>query len=150
MDETCAICGCVLHRAGEYAQPTVLGRSHATSHHYVAERFFGRSKTRRGTQRDAIFDTCPWGHEGETAVFCYECHEELLHNPVILPGGIQRFAELVRLRALSEQAKPEGRGQIAGRIRLLQEVIDKGLEAVLASELSKESPNQPLQQTGPA
>src|SRR5438874_2904736 len=28
MDETCAICGCQLHRTGEYAQPTVLGRSH--------------------------------------------------------------------------------------------------------------------------
>jgi hypothetical protein len=88
MDETCAICGCRLHRNGDYAQPTVLGRSHATSHHYVAERFFGRSANRRRNQREAIFESCPWGQEGEVVVFCYECHEELIHNPVILPEDI--------------------------------------------------------------
>lgn len=141
MEETCAVCGCRLHRDGEYAQATLLGRSHATSHHYVAERFFGRSTNRRGTQRDAIFVRCPWGHEGQTIVFCYECHEELVHNPVILPDDIQRFAELVRRRGLSEEAKSEDRSRIAGRIRLLQEVIARGIEAVLASELSK-PPNQ--------
>src|SRR5580692_11502054 len=32
--ERCAICGCQLHRSGEYATPTVAGRSHATEHHY--------------------------------------------------------------------------------------------------------------------
>lgn len=130
MDETCAICGCALHRSGEYALPTVLGRSHATSHHYVAERFFGRSANRKGTQREAMWNTCPWGHEGKAAVFCYECHEELIHNPVILPADIQRFAELVRLRGLSEQTKTEDRSPIAGRVRLFQEIIAKGIEAV--------------------
>jgi hypothetical protein len=49
----------------------------------VAERFFGRSNNRRGTQRDRVFEECPWGIEGQTAVFCYDCHEELLHNPVL-------------------------------------------------------------------
>ena len=144
MGETCAICGCTLHRtAGEYARPTVLGRSHATSHHHVAERFFGRSTNRKGTQRDAMWETCPWGHEGEVVVFCYECHEEMLHNPVILPEDIHRFAELVRLRGLSEQAKAEGRSLIAGRIRLFQEVIAQGIAAVLAAE-SKGTPPQEL------
>jgi hypothetical protein len=45
-------------------QNTILG----------AERFFGR-----------IFDKCPWGVEGDTTILCYDCHEELLHNPVFLP-----------------------------------------------------------------
>ncbi len=137
--ENCAICGCRLHRDCEYAQPTLLGRSHATSHHYVAERFFGRSTNRRGTQRDAILTSCPWGHEGETVVFCYECHEELIHNPVILPADIQRLAQLVRLRGLSEPKKSENRSRIAGRIRLLQEVIAKGLDAMFSSD-SKVAP----------
>ncbi len=150
MNETCAICGCQLHRDGEYALPTVLGRSHATSHHYVAERFFGRSTNRRGTQREAIFDTCPWGHEGETVVFCYECHEELLHNPVILPEDIQRFACLVRLRGFAEQTKGEGRSLIGGRIRLFQKIIAKGIEVLLAAEEGKAAANQSLQPTGPA
>jgi hypothetical protein len=134
MDETCAICGCQLHRTGEYAKPRTLGRSRATSHHLVAERFFGRSKNRPGTMREAIFETCPWGQDGKVLVFCYECHEELIHNPVILREDIERFAKLVRLRGLSEQKKTEGRSIIAGRIRLFQEVIAKGIETVLAAE----------------
>jgi hypothetical protein len=55
-----------------------------TSHHYVAERFFGRSKNRRGQIREAIFPECPWDYEKRTVVLCYECHEELIHNPVFL------------------------------------------------------------------
>src|SRR4051812_41072416 len=98
MAEKCAICGCFVHRNGEYAQPTIKGRSHATEHHYVAERFFGRSNNRRGTQRSPLFSTCPWGLEAQCDVFCYECHEEVLHNPVLTPEDIRMFAELVAQR----------------------------------------------------
>jgi hypothetical protein len=66
--ERCAICGCLLHRSGEYAKPTVKGRSHATEHHFVAERFFGRSKNRKGTVRPAIFRECPWNLESSCKV----------------------------------------------------------------------------------
>ena len=128
MPEKCAICGCSVHRSGEYATPTVAGRSHATKHHYVAERFFGRSPNRRGTQRDPIFLRCPWGVERKTTVFCYECHEELLHNPVFLPGNVQAFANLVKARKLNENQKTGNRKKIAGRIKLLHEVIEAGLE----------------------
>lgn len=126
--ETCQICGCLLHRAGWYAEDSVRGRSHATRHHYVAERFFGRSANRPGTRRGAIFVTCPWDHEDQKGVFCYECHEELLHNPVLLPGDIAKFARLVKLRGLSETRKRVGRSRIAGRIILLHEVIARGLD----------------------
>jgi len=71
--EKCQICGCQLHRAkNTYARPNVEGRSHTSRHHYVPERFFGRSSNRKGTQREKIFKTCPWDHEGETATFCYD------------------------------------------------------------------------------
>jgi len=66
MPEICVICGCKLNRVkGVYATSTIEGRSHATQHHYVAERFFGRSATRRGEQREPIFKKCPWGVEGQ-------------------------------------------------------------------------------------
>lgn len=53
MTEHCTICGCQLHRTPyTYAQSTVQGRSHATKHHYVAERFFGRSANRRGIKTE--------------------------------------------------------------------------------------------------
>jgi len=134
--ECCAICGCSLHRKpGHYAKPTVEGRSHATRHHFVAERFFGRSKNRRGTKRAAIFESCPWGLEGRSAVFCYECHEELLHNPVLEPEDIERLADLVHQRGLSEDQKSGNRQRIAGRIRLLQEVISLGLAAAAGREM---------------
>lgn len=129
--EKCAICGCPLHRNGEYAKPTVTGRSHATKHHCVPERFFGRSSNRQGTKREGIFDVCPWDAEGKTIVFCYECHEELIHNPVFLPDDIDAFARLVSKRGLCEESKTEGREKIAKRISLLHEVISTGLEALL-------------------
>jgi hypothetical protein len=105
----------------------VEGRSHATIHHYVAERFFGRSTNRRGTKTEGLFPACPWGHEGESVVFCYECHEELVHNPVLLPEDVARFAELVKQRGLSEEMKTDSRAPIAGRVALFHEVIARGL-----------------------
>jgi hypothetical protein len=96
----------------------------------VAERFFGRSANRKDTKHQGVFDECPWGYEGETAVFCYECHEELLHNPVFLPEEITLFAEITKRRGLSEKSKSEDRSRLAGRIKLLHEVISTGLKAV--------------------
>jgi hypothetical protein len=127
MNENCAICGCLLHRTkNTYANPTPEGRSHASKHHYVPERFFGRSKNRKpGTQREKI-----WGYEGETAVFCYDCHEELLHNPVLLPEDIKRLADIVQSRGFAEDKKTESREKIAGRIMLFREVIKRGLEQI--------------------
>ena len=127
MPEHCAICGCPVHRSGDYAKPTILGRSHATEHHFVAERFFGRSKNRPGEQRERIFQICPWGLEQKAAIYCYECHEELLHNPVLTPVDVDRFAALVRARGLAEREKAGDRALIAGRIQLFQEVISAGL-----------------------
>jgi hypothetical protein len=131
LQEKCQICGCHLHRTkNTYARPTVLGRSHASRHHYVPERFFGRSSNRKGTQREKIFDYCPWGHENETAVFCYDCHEELLHNPILLSEDIERFSKIVAARGIGEKSKTESLEKIAERIKLFHEVIDKGLKRI--------------------
>jgi hypothetical protein len=125
--ERCAICGCRLHRDGGYAEPTAKGRSHASKHHFVAERFFGRSTNRKGSQRERMFSECPWGQEGKTEVYCYDCHEELLHNPVLLPEDVCAFAELVRREGLDEDDKPTDKAKLAGRIQLLHRVIVAGL-----------------------
>ena len=139
MNEHCAICGCRLNRNGAYAKPTVEGRSHATKHHFVAERFFGRSQNRPGLKSEGVFEKCPWGFEGKSEVFCYECHEELLHNPVLLPEDVAKLNELVRLRGLTETEKSESRSKHGGRIKLLQEVISSGLEAALRGERNSDS-----------
>jgi hypothetical protein len=74
--------------------------------------------------------SCPWEQEGRYQLFCYECHEELLHNPVLLPEDIVVLAELVRRRDLSEDIKLEDRTKIAGRVKLFHEVIARGLKLV--------------------
>lgn len=132
--ERCSICGCRVYRNGDYAKPTVKGRSHATKHHYVAERFFGRSANRRGELRAPIFQSCPWAHEKETTVYCYECHEELLHNPVLLPEDIERFRQLVELNGLTEEGKTESKERLGERIKLFHDAISLGIEALLKKQ----------------
>ena len=63
-------------------------------------------------------------------VFCYECHELLLHNPVLLPEGVRRFSALVRKRGLSEDEKRDDYVRIAGRIALFHDVIAHGLSSI--------------------
>ena len=69
--------------------------------------------------------------ERETEIYCYECHEELLHNPVFLPEDILRFAELVRKNGLAEDKKTASREKLAGRIKLLHDVVESGLKRLL-------------------
>src|SRR6266849_8704919 len=135
--EHCGLCACKLHRGEGYAKPTLEGRSHATEHHFVAERFFGRSRNRRGTVYPAIFPECPWNCERKKLVFCYECHELLLHNPVFLPEDMALFRDLVRNRGLAEEDKPENGEKIAGRIRLFHEVIARGLQELTAGSIER-------------
>jgi hypothetical protein len=100
-----------------------------TRHHYVAERFFGRSANRRGVLTQRVFAECPRGKERHAEVFCYECHELLLHNPVLLPEDVMRLAALVRKHGLCEDEKPDDYARIAGRIRLFHDVIARGLSS---------------------
>ena len=128
----CEVCGCRLHRnTGTYARPTPEGRSHASSHHYIPERFFGRSLNRGKTLREPIFALSPWDYEHKTAVLCYDCHEELIHNPVFLPNDIANLSKIVKRKALAEDQKPTTRDKIAGRIVLLHEIIEKGLAQII-------------------
>lgn len=133
--ELCAICGCLLNRKkGVYAKPTVEGRSHATKHHCIAERFFGRSRNKKHTARPPIFKPGEWKHEGEAVVLCYDCHEELLHNPVLLPEELDMLAKLASMRGLSEDNRTDDRTKLGGRIKLLHEAVHLGLESLLRSE----------------
>jgi hypothetical protein len=84
-----------------------------------------------------MFTSCPWGHEGKAGVLCYERQEEPLHNPILLPEDVARFAELVRMRELSERVKTEDRSKIAGRIALFHEVITRGLKLLHEEETER-------------
>lgn len=70
-------------------------------------------------------------------MFCYECHEELLHNPVLLSKDVERFRELVLVRGISEKKKPAGRAKIAARVVLFHDVIARGLRALHEEEMER-------------
>jgi hypothetical protein len=72
---------------------------------------------------------------GKSIVLCYECHEELVHNPVFLPDDFADLALLVKLRGLQEEEKTDDRGKLGGRIHLLHEVIASGLGTLLSDEV---------------
>lgn len=93
--------------------------------------FFGRSRSNRKHEyRDRVFESCPWNLERQSGTFCYECHEELLHNPVFTKIDIERFASLVRRRGLNEDEKTASREKLGGRIQLLHAVIAGGLNSL--------------------
>jgi len=125
------VCNCRLRRTTEYAKQTREGRAGATKHHFVAERFFGRSGNRKGTVTAPIFTICPWDCEGQNLVLCYECHEELIHNPVLLPGDFALLRRLVFAKGLDEDEKPDDRSKIGARINLFHEVIASGLRQLV-------------------
>jgi hypothetical protein len=70
-------------------------------------------------------------------LLCYECHEELVHNPVLLPDDLAKLRTLIELRGLGEDAKGEKRDAIAGRVRLFHEVIARGLDELLRDARGK-------------
>ena len=130
--EKCLICGCSINREKYvYAKDNIKGRSHLTKHHLVATRFLGKGK------RKPIFKNDPWSldKDKQELLFCYECHEELLHNPVLLPKDIEQFAELVKRKKLNEREKPDNKSKIAGRIKLFHQVIKTGINTILEESM---------------
>ena len=132
-DEHCAICGCALcSKKDTYGKATLEGRGHRSRHHHIAERFFGRSKTRKpGTERPAILKESDWPKYDAPVILCYECHEELIHNPILLKEDLEKFKELVDRDGSSEKEKECSRGKIARRIILFHKVIETGLKQLL-------------------
>ena len=62
-----------------------------------------------------------------------------MHNPVFLPADIEKFAELVKLRKLNETKKVSNRHKLAGRVKLLHEILEQGIIKLLESESDKKS-----------
>ena len=131
--EKCAICGCTLNDDPKvYATDTEAGRGHRSKSHYIAERLLGRCRT----QGDGIFtgrERWLQGSGGKTEDLCFDCHEELLHNPVLLPDDIKRFRDLVFYYGYGERTKIDGdKKKLAKRIKLLHSVIEEGIKVLLA------------------
>jgi len=132
-EKTCAICGCPLHRtAGTYAKPTADGRSHATDHHCVPKRFLSDKNT-KGEKRGPVLTDRHWAEKGsQTVTLCYDCHEELLHNPILLEEDVKHLRQIMDNKGCTETHKTEGDYKcIANRVRIFHEIIKAGIEHTL-------------------
>ena len=94
--EHCALCGCELTR-GNNINPT--GRS---SHHRIPKRL----ERWTGAFSEEL--------RNEEMLMCYFCHEQLLHNPILLPGTEERLAELFAGKGPDE------------KLLIFAEVIERG------------------------
>lgn len=74
--------------------------------------------------------TCQKGTKAKPLSSATNCHEELLHNPVLLPEDVERLSEVVKARCIGEEAKEESLNKLAERIKLFHEIIDKGLNEI--------------------
>mgnify|MGYP001619825991 CR=1 FL=1 len=128
----CGLCGCALLRMGKYGEDNALGRCFPSEHHLVAKRFYGKNKNKRSKILD---DDDFKKFSNEKIKLCYDCHEELLHNPVLSPDNMKGFKELVRKKHWDERNKKDGKEKIRGRIKLLQEIIDKGINIMLYGKI---------------
>ena len=95
-DKHCALCECEL-TTGDYGH----NPSHITGHHRIARRLEGWVANLKTL-------------EGEQLLLCYECHEEVLHNPVLLPGMEQQIAKLFAGKSRDE------------KVMIFAEVIERG------------------------
>jgi len=142
-DQHCAICGCELFgarrdkekgqlkRKVQYGEDSPEGRSYRTKHHYIAKRFLGREIFSGGDEQRLI------KNKRKYTFLCYNCHEELLHNPMLLPDDIEDFHELVDKedKRLTEPTKGDDKDKLARRIELLHKVIETGIKVLLDGNL---------------
>jgi len=108
---------CVLCRieftTGDYA--TESGRHNKSEHHLFPTRFKKYGISQRSLAKKLDVET----RDFDSVHLCYECHEELLHNPVFTAKMIKELSHLMIGKSLEE------------RVITLSRVIELGInEAV--------------------
>ena len=108
----CVLCG-IEFTTGAYA--TESGRYNKSEHHLFPTRFKKYGISQRSLAKKLNVET----RDFDSVHLCYECHEELLHNPVFTSKMIKGLSHLMRGKDLE------------GRVITLSRVIELGIiEAV--------------------
>lgn len=141
--DSCSICACPLTSGrGEYATLSPRGRSHKSKHHFVAERFFGRSGNRRGTQRERLCEV-PLGNRRAERALLLRMPRATATQPRPASGGClwvcqTHHREARTFRSRKTRSFPSdrcahsavsrcdcgGSGRVAGNRRFQQDRID--------------------------
>ena len=93
----CMLCGTKFSTKGVYA--TKNGQYNRSEHHLFPARF----KKYHISQRSLAKKLNVESRDFDSVHLCYECHEELLHNPVFTTKMIKELSHLMRGKSLEDK-----------------------------------------------
>ena len=93
----CILCG-IEFTTGAYA--TENGRYNRSEHHLFPARFKKYHISQRSLAKKLNLES----QDFDSVHLCYECHEELLHNPVFTTKMIKELSHLMRGKGLEDKA----------------------------------------------
>ncbi len=112
MAATCVLCRTELVQGGDGSgKDTDEGMRHFSTHHRLAKRW----QDKKCLDLEAIKEKLR--SSDDELVLCFFCHEEMLHNPILLPGVETTLAEVFTRKDRAE------------RLMVFAEIIRIGAEA---------------------
>ena len=112
----CMLCG-IEFTTGAYA--TENGRYNRSEHHLFPARFKKYHISQRSLAKKLNIES----QDFDSVHLCYECHEELLHNPVFATKMIKELSQLMRGRSLED------------KVIILSRVIELGIREAIKGRL---------------
>ena len=115
----CMLCGI------EYATGVVYASEHGRRsrgrHHLFPRRFEKRGMSQEGLARKLDVETRDLGF----VHLCYECHEELLHNPVLTIKMLDELSHLIKGKSLED------------KVVTLSRIIELGIKGAMKGGLDE-------------
>src|SRR5262245_43097277 len=125
LPQTCALCGKPLRYASNNKKAAIQGLhcgANTHDHDAKSEAHLGHVGGARSRDEFRKLSQKAWAEMGvkdptKSMILCFECHEIVLHNPVLSEGQMARLGILFKGRGLEE------------KVVLLNRIIEDGLAA---------------------
>ena len=114
----CMLCGTKFSTKGIYATKTKNGRHHRGEHHLFPARF-EKHFSQRSLAKKLNVET----QSLDSIYLCYDCHEELLQNPVFTTKMIKELSYLMKGKSLED------------KVVTLSRVIELGIREAIKEKL---------------
>ncbi len=93
------LCGIKFSKTGVYAEKTESGQRYRAEHHLIPKRFEKYHISQR-----SLAEKLNVGTQDFVPVYlCYECHEELLQNPVFTAKMLEELSPLIKGKSLEDK-----------------------------------------------
>jgi uncharacterized CHY-type Zn-finger protein len=114
----CMLCGIEFPKTGVYAEKTESGQHYRAEHHLIPKRFEKYHISQRSLAKKLNVGT----QDFVPVYLCYECHEELLQNPVFTTEMIKELSHLIKGKSLED------------KVVILSHVIELGIREAIKEE----------------